>query len=252
MALIKNIRMEGGAGYGILVQVLAKCTQSPYSHCHWKRSLYKYMKADHAKSLMVNGTVKVGSLYDFRNIDEHDEWIGDRLEGFQSRYTTNTYFEKENFHGANLENVRIDMGGRATATVLYSSPDYYLYCTSIRKDKKILLESEKYDTCVEITNPNLFFDELTKAISKRFNLLYQSYECRPVIYKKKSLLIDTKKKIITNDLWYTKCDIARYRNQREVRTRWAPINRTKNPIDPNSLSPFDVPSLSQYCRIIEV
>ena len=48
--------------------------------------LYKYMKKEHAKLLTKQGSLRVGTLYEFRNKEKHGQEIGDNKEGIKSAY----------------------------------------------------------------------------------------------------------------------------------------------------------------------
>ena len=42
---------------------------------------YKYLKDEHLKSFMDVGTLRVGTLYEYRDVESHGDQIGDQKEG---------------------------------------------------------------------------------------------------------------------------------------------------------------------------
>lgn len=46
--------------------------------------LYKYLKKEHAHSLLSKGIIRLGTLYEYRNIEKHGSVIGDDTEGKKS------------------------------------------------------------------------------------------------------------------------------------------------------------------------
>jgi len=52
--------------------------------------LFKFMKKEHAASLLANGEVYLPNMYDFRNLNKHVGIIGDETEGIliiENEYT---------------------------------------------------------------------------------------------------------------------------------------------------------------------
>lgn len=246
MAGFHGVTLDGG---GILINRNLPCSQPPTSNFCAAKPLYKYMHKEHALDLVKNGFIKIGTLYDFRLQESHGEWIGDRLEGFCNRFTNQTHFFNSNIMGMQLNNVNIiNTHSKPTVSVQFSSPDYYLYCTTYLPDKSVLATSG-YDTCVRINDPRSFFKAVTNKLNKKTELIAPSYDCHPVIYEKKEHLIDLGVPVHTQNIWRTKCLTARYSQQKEVRCRWAPRKRGED--NSIALPPvFRVKQLSDFCEII--
>jgi hypothetical protein len=48
------------------------------------RVLFKYMRKAHAQRLLSEGVVRIGTLYEYRNIEKHGLVVGDDAEGTKS------------------------------------------------------------------------------------------------------------------------------------------------------------------------
>lgn len=128
---------------------------------------FKHLKTDHALGLTKMGILRLGTLYEYREIENNE--LVDCDEG---RITTSYVFNgKESFTVESLKTARpeiqriiippkepaIDPNAKMTISNLdFRMPvnvtDCYIYCLSHSQNKIF----EGYDSCVEITNIDLF------------------------------------------------------------------------------------------------
>lgn len=133
-------------------------------------TIYKYLPLKYAEELVYSGTLKIGTLHCYQNIEELGQEIGDKDEGITIEFS----HDKEAKTGDKsnpLERTAIKVGpGMVVENNSIErrniSPNYYLYCASISYDASLLKKlnkdylGDKYDACVKITNPKYFIDQI--------------------------------------------------------------------------------------------
>ena len=100
------------------------------------RPLYKYTKYKFAKKMIEDGTFKIGTLYEFRNIEKHGNEIGDDDEGVRRIYSTDNvdlrYPETVPFHVKNHIKPQNKKANIIFKNIMfrttYHHPDCYLFC----------------------------------------------------------------------------------------------------------------------------
>jgi hypothetical protein len=145
--------------------------------------LYKFMKPEHANALLQWGSVRVGTLYEYRNEEKHSGGVVDPGEGtlthierveeakanqlteYSRRLTTPT-------SGVTLSDVTIETH--------HEIPDRYIYCASLSPSWDADIHGD-YTACVEILDVSRFSSGLWQLLSKR-NLLTGSADAFPVVY----------------------------------------------------------------------
>lgn len=141
------------------------------------QSLFKYLTAEFANDMVTKGSIQIGTLSYYRDIE--DQARADRNEGKLSKSTTfkeeKTISNKEEFErdlpflkGSNINNVRgtVKMPLGSGFSTQEDIPDSFIYCTS-EKHSKDLLAKFKADVCVEIFNVQLFLDILSDELLRR-------------------------------------------------------------------------------------
>lgn len=198
-------------------------------------SLYKFMKREYALSLVHSGTVRIGTLYDFRNIEDHASGIGDKGEGTRETRGAIHFADSDqpNFPDFLRRFAKVDTGGRFTAhdslfVERQESPDFYVFCCSEEYNPDIWLE-RGYDGCVEIKQPDIFFRALTKS-------LYAKGRIKPGCYVERCVYIDRSQ----DYRWEHPAHPAvmkppSFAHEKEMRAIWTPRD--------NQISPFIL-----YCR----
>lgn len=153
-------------------------------------NLYKYIKKEHARSMMQQGIIRIGTLYDFRKNKRKE--IGDKNEGTK---TSITHFlegalikDKQDWddklghlNGSNINYVQgnIVIPKDARLNRVEDVPDAYIYCAS--KIYDATLKSKFSDSaCIEICNAEKFSKEILKKLVSK-GLIYDymfSDECK--------------------------------------------------------------------------
>ncbi|MEG5938846.1 hypothetical protein UXO69_05125 [Enterobacter hormaechei] len=212
--------------------------------------LYKYMKSEYAETFLKNGTLRIGTLMDFKKNENFNEAIGDKNEGshfpqidFQGKtYTANLNNSQKSFLKGALELPSGSFMSGFSVVREITSKDFYVYCLTIEPSRKAM-DVFECDTCIEISNPLNFLSLLTKKVSEKSRGL--SWH-GPVSYLDKHYQYD-------NDPGYhpaTTKDI-KYSYQKEYRFIWhSRMGSNKDIV----LEPFyiKVPKAIKQCRIIRL
>jgi hypothetical protein len=143
--------------------------------------LFKYLKRQHAEAFFKHGSVKIGTMYEYRDMEKYGGAIGDKLEGTKHRFDIveeNVWTEqnqpewtKKIFGMEDGARVRIKDCSFTTETV---SPDHNIYCVT-SKFSIAAMKEFGYDSCFIIDNPVAFFAEISKGLpaGSRFAGAYQ-------------------------------------------------------------------------------
>jgi hypothetical protein len=192
--------------------------------------IFKNMKAHHASSLLRDGVLRIGTLYEFRDVEKHGTVIGDDEEGVKRRYSRlNGRYTNET--ATEIVKKFIDIGPGAdvsledcTFTDQEESPDCYMFCATQEYSAKVMAQFNA-DTCIAIENEQEFYKALTRAINRETgnkNRFWGQHRCtytsRNVKYEEDhgipGALIKGKK----------------YEEQKEVRAIWQPPSNTIQPV----------------------
>jgi hypothetical protein len=223
--------------------------------------LYKYLKRSYADDLITRGTVRIGTLYEYRKIDLKNTARTDFMEGSQifrvegsistSRPSAGLDYIRRftNFQGSELS------GDNAFVHEI-GSPDCYLYCTTSSFDERAMSEFGD-DACVRIIDPHAFFEIITAELARRA-LVKSAAVVAECIYGPKSqpFTSDNPGKLAG---WRLKP--MAHAHQREVRAMWIPVNETPHRSacvrsfldDDKLLLPFEIISCAALAstRIVE-
>ena len=119
---------------------------------------------------MKLGSVRIGTLYDFRRIESHGKERGDEEEGVRVSITDGKagfiggerlpWFVRESLPPVDGITFRFAEG--AFLEVHQTAPDAYVYCTCSKFDASIM---ERFGgACIEIVDPGQFFAAITRAL----------------------------------------------------------------------------------------
>lgn len=204
--------------------------------------LYKYLRKDHAKMLLERGKLRIGTLYEFRDIEKHGTAIGDNEEGKKSTYME---IEKETLTPKNQHEYTKDffnLGTDASLTIQgitlekpINSPNYYIYSTSEVFDKNAL-NNFGYDTCIVIENPEQFFAVISKTFRHKGEL-EGIFRCQ---YHPRRLSFDQ-----DHGIHPAIIKSPEYENQKEVRTLWKPKKKSIQPLI------IECRKAAKYCKLLE-
>ncbi|HCX4700527.1 TPA: hypothetical protein PRU86_004251 [Escherichia coli] len=212
--------------------------------------LYKYIKSEHAEMFFANGTLRIGTLYDFKKNEAFNKAIGDNKEGshfpFMDTDQTLHADQMTDSQSAFLAGF-ISMGAGSSITGInlvqeITSEDFYIFCMTTEPSRKAM-EEFNCDKCIEILNPNSFISALTRKIKRTAGDLAWQGEIT-YMDKEYSYLTETK-------LHPAQTKDIEYSYQKEYRAIWRRRNSTPNDI---TLSPFFIkaPKAIKHCRLIKL
>lgn len=226
-----------------------------------RKSLYRYSAKKWNNALIERGSVRIGTLRDFRK-SEHKPGISDPFEGTKElRHEIDEWnFGDElpgspSYHAraANLMGIVRLMphqseekatGGITGITFVreLEDPNCFIYCTSNRLHKGVMSQFEGADSCVEIYDWYGFFECLTIAINKRVPVVWGGL--RDVHYASRTEICNGENLGIS-PTWLKGDDFV---EQYEARAVWHPVN----PEEPIDWFAMEIPELSRFCRKIKV
>lgn len=157
-------------------------TQSYWYPARPSRPLFKYMKSKYMDMFFASGSLKVGTIYDFRDTNKHAGLIGDASEGkkqLRNHIADETWNEHTQpewskggislSHGAQIRMVN------SPITTIINSPDFYVYSTAEAYDTNAM-HGLQADSCMIIENPYAFFLAISKTLGQQAEYLGQ-FEC---------------------------------------------------------------------------
>lgn len=181
--------------------------------------LYKYLRRNHAEQLISKGVFRIGTLFEFRDIETHGTEIGDSSEGTKSTLYSP---EGETWTKGNQpewgENfVKLGEGSQVSfhgclMEQEQTSQDYYIYSTTKIFDQNALADFG-YDACIIIHHPQKFFNALSRCFrhtGKFFGVFNCQYVNRRQWHEQQNAIHPA----ILKD--------PQYEKQVEVRCMWEP------------------------------
>lgn len=225
------------------------------------KGLFRYSSNKWNKALLEKGSIRVGTLYDYRKA-EHKAGITDAYEGLKAvSHTISQWSSLEevadspsihsraiaalglkddvdkllaaNPNGVTFENVEIELR--------CNYPNVYIHCTSMALCDAVMAEFEGAQSCVEIFDIKGFYRALTTEINKFTKV--QPRGINLVRYQDRNEVFNGL------DLGVPPCWVKGkdFEGQFEVRAVWLPLD--EGPIEPLFL---EVPELADYCRPVRV
>lgn len=195
--------------------------------------LYKHLPQEHAESLINAGKIQIGHLVDYQNAYEGKD-ITDQNEGIKRSVVINDSDRTIKINQLNPDHVEFDetyeangkkRGGMymlpGSFIIFHNDINNFVYCMSNSCERNIF----SYDACIEITDPENFFYDLTNAIRPMYPdypFEFQISSCQYSESPTKNLVTDIDKR-------HPFIKIKKYAWQREVRAVWTAIdNDTRN------------------------
>ncbi|MDH3375104.1 MAG: hypothetical protein OER22_08700 [Gammaproteobacteria bacterium] len=210
--------------------------------------LYKYIRRQHMEAFFRNGALKIGSLYEYRALEELGSIIGDASEGVHITRLDSTKrrefqlqdgspeaaFFKKHILGPDQQNIekKVVLAAGATLMAHSNSPNYYIYCVSSEYDERVMRQFG-CDRCIEIVDPERFF----KAISKNIRHKASFEGCFPVSYGNK-----TTDHLNPHEAHPALLKDDSYSDQKEIRAIWKPFKEPKGSLFINA------PKAARHCR----
>jgi len=214
--------------------------------------LYKYLPRQYADALLVMGTIRVGTLFDFRKT-EHARGVADSSEGTRTilalpdrEIITEDQAEKDAFFGM--------MGARVHGKITVprgvrfvhkqTSTDHFIFCASTELSSRVQAEFEATDACVEINDISGFLYELTRALNAVAPVRFDGiHEVQYTGRTQEQTLTRFQDFNPAHGLHPGLIKDPSFRRQKELRAIWSPISAMlPEPIITSSRH------LPQYCR----
>jgi len=209
--------------------------------------VYKYLPQEYLEGFFQRGSLKIGTLHEYRQIERYGTAIGDDGEG-----TSRTRF---NIDGGGLvdldgdapeakflrtfidvpprSNVKLQLHPDTQLVYVDDSPDAYIFCTTSEFSPEVMKEFG--GACFEIIHPEKFFDAVSRVIRHHGKLRFN----QPIRYRDREtfwLKPHNVNPALIKDL--------RYAYQKEVRALWKPKIKSIQPLF------VDVPDAVKYCRTV--
>jgi hypothetical protein len=214
--------------------------------------LYKYIKQEHLELFFKQGTIKIGTLYKYRDEEQLGNVIGDKDEGTHFTELNSPHRREINLSDNSAEahffrqhvlrpeqrhlNVNVIMEAGAKIISQSHSPNYYLYCVTSQYDPEMMKEFE-CNACIEIIDPDKFFNAISKVMKHKGK--YGGYH--KVIYRNRftdHLNPHSVHPALQKD--------TKYFNQHETRAIWEPIKKAKQDLF------IKAPKAVKYCRVYKI
>lgn len=211
------------------------------------RSSYKFSSKKHTDSFLSLGSVRIGTLYDYRK-QEHVPGVSDPFEGLKhihhhfvdtsSGMTDLDLSAITQMHFVNPEGIRHVTLENTTIHQTVSAPDCFIHCTSASSSRDVMAQFEGADSCFEIHMGQNFYARLTETLNKLVSVRFvgvHSIKYRSRHEKWGGHMGD-------HPAWFKEDEFA---DQEEVRAVWEPVI-------PGELKPIilnDI-GLLEYCRSI--
>lgn len=209
-------------------------------------ALYKYMKKAHLNSFLSKGSLKIGTLYEYRAQEALGGAVGDRHEGMRftwfslpthqtldmSKDTPESRFFGSIFPNAIGRDIKISFLPDCGLNYVEQDPECFVYCVT-NEFSVTAMEEFGYDACLEIVQPDGFFKAISRAIRHHADYL----TCERVHYRNRQLNFPQVHHI-------PPCLIkgSDYAYQNEVRAIWQTRKKLVKPLF------IDVPTAIKYCR----
>jgi hypothetical protein len=194
--------------------------------------------------MIREGTLRLGTLYDYRALEEHGQQRGDSEEGRRTVWSHDKSSKPlDQLNPLEQKAIRIPLGsGTVEGNYLEreeQSINAWIFCASIVFDMSIARRlsadcDEDYDACVEILKPESLCELISACLrSKARFVAFQ--EC--VYADRRQHYANAPHPAILKD--------PRYAYQREVRAIWQPISDTL--IQPELVTAGGIQNLCRIC-----
>ncbi len=208
--------------------------------------LYKYTEKKYLDNFFADGSLRIGTLYSYRDDSSLGRMVSDDMEGIKKAHGHVKHAGPEDVRRNSVLSSLFQ--GNVTITdcsfedIRIECPNLYVFCASVEYSKdlhKAWFNQEHYDACYKITAAELFFAAITRVLSKQAIFLgfgavnyYESDDGIDI----NSPLANTHPAVLKQ--W------KNFGNQKEVRGVWQPIGSAE--ITPIVIQ---VPEAIKYCSI---
>ncbi|WP_336242100.1 hypothetical protein [Enterobacter cloacae] len=212
--------------------------------------LYKYIKKKDLLSFFSTGSLKIGTMYDYRKVETYGSVIGDQKEGYYETVLSKPEAFKFNLATDSAESrlfkgffgsepnpdVELSFSAGTELIIRDNSPDLYLYCMSKEFNYDVMKQFE-CDCCIVIENPTAFIKEVSRVIRHKAEYI----GINSVVYGNKRTHYTT-----PHDVHPSLMKEEIYAPQKEVRAAWIPKGQIQGPLFVN------VRKAIKYCKQIKI
>lgn len=218
--------------------------------------LYKYMNKEHAEKFWDDGTIRIGTLFEYRNIDKHGEEVGELSEAMAyciiHKSQLNRVARDETTVGGLSEFVKNMVKSSPEAIysdnfiVGYSPLDQYIYCcTSEYSEESMNLFG--YDSCIKISDVSGFISCVTECLGVTAKFKGAFY-CQ---YRERGFKFEESPTVYPEIIKH-----PNYAHQKEVRVIWHPkyenirpqMSADDYPVDLIEAQIVSLPNLTKFCQ----
>ena len=194
-------------------------------------------------ALVCQGEVQLGTLYKFRDAEQHGAGILDKEEGRKYLYDNPIIARGEHLSDFAKSVLGGSPHGAVFAQCVFEKPieesdDCWLYCTSTRLSSRLLPDFES-DACVKIGDPAAFYKTIFSALGAE-GLVSHEYTVECVYGYRSQHYLDQPNKVPAAALK----DPA-FSHQHEVRGIFVPRQR------PLAVIKRTIPDVRQFCELVE-
>ncbi|MCG0582139.1 hypothetical protein L6Q82_29635 [Burkholderia cenocepacia] len=217
--------------------------------------VYKFMRREHAELLVGKGCTRVGTLYDFRKVENHARGVGDSEEGSKAISTIVTgRFDSGTPQTQALNMLRGVHIGEGCSNITFTDSHIYaqvnhqdalVWCCSTENTRGAMAEIGYADACVEIFDVQGFFSALDAVIRSRhanvetYGPFCVSYQDRLEGWNQVDLGL--------NPVFIK--DRTRFEAQKEVRIAWFDPTQGEHVFQAELVEHSDC---HKFCRIVDI
>lgn len=138
------------------------------------------MKKKYARSLVEHAEFHITTLFDCRKHEKHPDGIADRLEGTKEIRCVDPDIDSRNpdtppsllrsLGIAAVDDTSTFISHNSVFDIKQESPDCYLFCLTRDCNPEPWRDKFAYDTCVQVSEPELFFQALTNCVFQKVRI----------------------------------------------------------------------------------
>lgn len=134
---------------------------------------YKYLRWEHLHSFFSTGEIRIGTMFDYQNLEKHGAEVGDDEEGITTASKVVNWaggpgkqpeFDKKFINvqadDVTISNILLRETTRSNNLYIYSVSGSF----SVQIMKKL---NPKYDACIVINKPNAFFQTIIRKMRSK-------------------------------------------------------------------------------------
>lgn len=131
---------------------------------------FKAMRRQYADQFFADGKLRVGTLYDFRRVEDYGDETGDAGEGTKELYSHQRHVTESTIPAFLQQKIRVGPGnqldividGDGELSAEFQDPDLYVFCVSMDFNRE-RMRRLGHDACVVIEDTS-FFQHLHNAM----------------------------------------------------------------------------------------